>query len=443
MYAMGMNGSGSEEETYSIMFSSLRHPARRKILRMLSERTMTFSQMLEELAIPSSHLTYHLENLGELVLKDDNGKYKLSSFGNASVSMMKSAEEVPDAQTRRFATLPLRWKSLYVVFAIAIVLMGSFTYIEYSSIAQLTSDYRTLKLDYDNVRALNERLLHWTPSGEIASTIIARVIQLDVSRYNAKITSSTAEVRDDLGGIIQEDFSYTLSNAQSKFELTLVFRDNHFSQFVLIQLEGAPNFPPIYTQPQSYDPLQATRALMQRYASVMNDTYVDDAVRLLEIANNTAIDQTLGNTKLSLANLFLSSGEARIMFTENGTDFEDKRMTVTFQNGIVTKFSDDWFLYQVGSSQINVNKDQAIAAAKEAVKTFSYNASGTQVSNLQILESPAYAVLVSHTKEDNSLALFPYWYVTLYLDRTYPGGITQISMGIWADSALVENIQAK
>src|SRR5512136_889197 len=113
--------SGSEEETYSIMFSSLRHPARRKILRMLSERTMTFSQMLEELAIPSSHLTYHLENLGELVLKDDSGKYKLSSFGNASVSMMKSAEEVPDAHTKRFSALPIRWKSLYVLFAVAII----------------------------------------------------------------------------------------------------------------------------------------------------------------------------------------------------------------------------------------------------------------------------------------------------------------------------------
>ena len=63
--------SDSEEEIYSVMFSSLRHPARRKILRMLSERKVTYSQMLEELAIPSSHLTYHLENLGELVIKDE------------------------------------------------------------------------------------------------------------------------------------------------------------------------------------------------------------------------------------------------------------------------------------------------------------------------------------------------------------------------------------
>jgi hypothetical protein len=63
--------------------------------------------------------------LGELVIKDADGKYKLSSFGNASVSMMKGAEEVPDVQAKRFKTLPLRWKSLYAVFIIAIILLAA------------------------------------------------------------------------------------------------------------------------------------------------------------------------------------------------------------------------------------------------------------------------------------------------------------------------------
>jgi hypothetical protein len=357
--------------------------------------------------------------------------------------MMKSAEEVPDAHTKRFASLPFRWKSLYVIFAIVIVFMGSLSYLQHSSISQLTINYDTLKFEYDNVRALNDRLLHWSPSGEEASKIISKVIQIDVSKYNAKITSSTAEVRDDLGGIIQEDFSYSLTNLQSKFELTLVFRDNHFEQFQLVQLEGAPNFPPIYTDPQPSDPFLATKALIQRYSLVMNDTYIDDAVKLLESANNTGTDQTLGNTKFKLQSYGPGTAEAQIMYTQGGTDFESKCMNVEFKNGIISKFSDDWFLYEVGSSIVNVTKEQAIATAKEAVKTFAYNASGTQVSNLQILESPTYAVLVSHTKEVNSLTLYPYWYVTLYLDRTYPGGVTQISMGIWADSCTVENIQAK
>jgi len=55
--------SDSEEETYSTMFTSLKHPARRKILRMLGEKPKNFSLILEELEISSSHLTYHLDKI--------------------------------------------------------------------------------------------------------------------------------------------------------------------------------------------------------------------------------------------------------------------------------------------------------------------------------------------------------------------------------------------
>src|SRR4030067_2254234 len=129
----------SEEETYSTMFSSLRHPARRKILKMLSEKSMTFSQMLDELEIPGSHLTYHLENLGEFLVKMDDGKYKLSSLGAASVSLMKVAEDVPGNQTK-FSSLPLRWKSFFAAFIIGIVLLASVSLVQYASFNQLSME---------------------------------------------------------------------------------------------------------------------------------------------------------------------------------------------------------------------------------------------------------------------------------------------------------------
>jgi len=156
--------SGSAEETYSTMFSSLRHPARRKILRMLSVKSMTFSQMLDELGIPGSHLTYHLENLGELLVKMDDGRYKLSSFGKASVSMMKGAEEVPCLQPKSFSALPLRWKSLFAVFLIAVVVLGSMSCVQYASSNQLSADYGLLKAVFERVKALNQQLLSWNTS---------------------------------------------------------------------------------------------------------------------------------------------------------------------------------------------------------------------------------------------------------------------------------------
>ena len=433
----GIGMSGSEEETYSIMFSSLRHPARRKILRMLSERTMTFSQMLEELAIPSSHLTYHLENLGELVTKNGDGKYKLSSFGKASVSMMRSAEEVPDIHAKLFSALPLRWKSLYAVLITAIVLLASVSFVQYYS---FNRDYEALKVDFDKMKAQNEQLLSWSTSATKAMAIIRDVVQLDVSKYQATLLSNTVEDRSDLGNVIEEVIKYSFANSFSSLELTLRFRNGHFSLFQLSQLEGFPNFPPTYTSPQPTDVLQASRGLLERYNAAFNEPYLSEMSTLLGSINGTNIEQTLGNTKLKISN-YGDDAEIFLQYTVNGIDFSAKSVHIVFENHVIKELSDDWSFYTIGNAQVNVSKEQAIEIARSAVKSFTWNASGVQISNFNVLDEPVSAAFFPHPRTE-PLTLIPYWYVTLYLDRTYPGGVNVVAVGVWADTGKVANIQA-
>jgi len=82
-----------EEETYSLIYTSLKHPIRRRILRMLAHKALTFSEILETLTIDSGHLSYHLESLGDLTARSKDGKYKLSSFGVAAMRLMSGVEE--------------------------------------------------------------------------------------------------------------------------------------------------------------------------------------------------------------------------------------------------------------------------------------------------------------------------------------------------------------
>lgn len=391
--------------------------------------------MLEELAIPSSHLTYHLENLGELVLKDKDGKYELSSFGKASVAMMKGAEEVPNGKSNRFSTLPLRWKSMVAAFAIAIVVLAGFASVQFASVNSLNSNFASLQADYNKVQAENQRLLKWTPSTNFAMVIIKDVIQINVSMYQATLESNTAQIRTDYGGAIEEAMSYKLSNIQSAFELTLIFENGHLSLFTLTPLDANPNYPLIYTQPQSSDPLQATRDLIGRYQLVANDSYLREASSLLAIANETTADQTLGNVKLHL-----STGAATMTYTENGFDYLPKSMKLKFDNNLLTTFSDNWFLFNVGSAQINVTQDQAVAIAKNEAKSFSWNVNGTRVANFQILDNLVSVVFWAHPRGTDDLTLYPYWYVTLFLDKTYPGGVSALGVGVWADTGKVEAV---
>jgi DNA-binding transcriptional ArsR family regulator len=424
--------SGSAEETYSAMFSSLRHPARRKILRMLSERSMTFSQMLDELGIPGSHLTYHLENLGEFVVKMEDGKYKLSSVGEASVSIMKGAEEVPSIQAKKFSSLPLKWKSLFAVFIIGIVILASISYVQYASFNQLSNDYELLK-------AQNQQILSWN-SAERAMTIIRDVAQIDITKYQTTLLSDTVENRSDLGGVVEEILKYSLTTTESKIDLVLRFRNNHFSLYQLSLIEGIPPYAPIYVQPQSTDILEATIGLIERYKSSTSDPYLEEMSRLLASSNETNNEQTLGNTKLRITN----NGDTAVvllLYTVNGVDFSTKSLRVVFRNHFLQELSDDWFLYKVDSAQVNVSKEQAIQIARDAAKNFEWNADGVQVSNFSVLEEPVSAVFFPHPRTE-PLTLVPYWYITLYLDREYPGGVNIITVGVWADTGKVANIQA-
>jgi len=122
-----MTNDKNEEETYSLIFSSLKHPIRRKILRMLEHRDLTFSEILETLAIDSGHLSYHLENLGELVTHTQDGKYGLSSFGIAAVKLMRGVEEYDARATPSRSKAVTITKILSLALALTLLLVSSYS----------------------------------------------------------------------------------------------------------------------------------------------------------------------------------------------------------------------------------------------------------------------------------------------------------------------------
>jgi len=435
-----MSGSTKEtEETYSAMFSSLRHPARRKILKMLSEKSMTFSQMLEELEIPGSHLTYHLENLGDLIVKMEDGKYKLSSVGEACCSIMKSAEEVPNIQTKQFLLLPLRWKTLFTVFIIGIVLLASISFVQYYSFNRLSNDYKLLKADLEKARLQNQQIISWN-SAERALSIIRDVVQIDTTKYQTTLLRDSVENRSDLDNVVEEILQYSLTTSESKIDLVLRFRNNHFSLCQISLIEGIPPFDPIYIRPQPTGVLEAARGIIERYRSVSSEPYLEEMSSLLASATEVNTEQTLGNVKLK-ATVYGDNAEVLLMYTANGYDNPTKRLRLIFHKNVLQELSDDWFLYTVSDAQVNISKELAIQIARNAAKNFQWNADGVTVSNFNVLAEPVSAVFFPHPRTE-SLTLVPYWFITLYLDKEYPGGVNSITVGVWADNGEVANIQA-
>jgi DNA-binding transcriptional ArsR family regulator len=418
----------SDEEIYSIMFSSLKHPARRKILRMLSEKPMTFSQLLEELGVSSSHLTYHLENLGELVTKTETGKYKLSTFGAASVETMKIVEEAPAVRSKHGFPLSLRWRSLLAILVIAVVLLASMSYIEYTSLNQVSSERDLLQSRYD-------QLLTWSAGTDNAIDFLQDVVQIDLTGYHATLLSNTVEVREDLGGVVEEILSYSLTNSESQITMVLRFRNRELSRYQMSLFEGSL----VYAQPQPFSILDVAKDLIQRYSSFKDDAYLEKMSSMLAAVNtseNTEI--TDGDTKLQLS---ISGNNAEIlwMYTENGVDFSPKSLYLHFENNVLTELTDGWYLFTIGTTSVTVTQEQAIQKARDAVQDFTWEADGSVVSNFNVLQEPVAAVFHPTLREEG-VALIPYWEVTLYLDKVYPGGVNRLAVGIWADTGEVRRI---
>jgi DNA-binding transcriptional ArsR family regulator len=436
--------SNSEKEPYSIMFLSLSHPARRKILRMLSDKPRNFSTMLEALGISSSHLTYHLENLGELVTKLDDGRYRLSTFGEAAVMAMRGVEETPESAQKRQFTLSLKWKSVFAVLMIGVIILAAVSCAQYMSLNQLSMDYQqisdgyeVLEADYEEVSAENERLLSWSMSPSKVQAFLRDVVHLDMTKYVSNLEGNHVEYRSDWGGIVEEIISYSLTYEGSKLAVTLTFRDTTLSSYYLHVIEGTP----YYSQLQPNNILDSAKALLERYQNYSGASHLEVMGNMLETVDGIGGSETKsGNVKLIISTE-VNDVKIEFVYTSDNVDFQAKSVELIFDNyGFLQSLKDDWTLYKVGSTEVNISKEEAINIAVEYAKNYSWTVNGEVINNFTLVEESASADLWPHSREE-PLVLIPYWYVEIYLDREYPDRVDRLAVGLWADTGEVSICQ--
>ncbi len=421
-----------KEEIYSIMFTSLKHPARRKILRVLADKPLAFSEMLELLGISSSNLTYHLENLGELVSKDENGVYRLSTFGQASVNTMKIVEEAPQIQPKKGNHVTRKWRVMTVALLIGLIVCASIIAVEFGTVTQAINERDTIKSDYN-------QLLSWTSTTNEAIDFLQSVVQIDTSKYQATLLSRTVETRKDLGGISEEVMRYSLtstgSGSASRLIIVFNFRNCEFYRYQLTVEEGSP----IYAEAQSPFVLDAAKNIVDRLQNYGTGSYLANMSQLMSRASNSDnIEIKEGNIKLT-ATVSSDKGEILMKYTENGVDFSVKSLELIFENNVLKQLTDGWNLFTIGSTDAKISSDRAVALAKSALNGYTWAYNGIVVSNFQFNPDPASVIFHPTTKND--LALYPQWTVTFYLDKVYAGNIYMISVPVWADTGEIGQIE--
>jgi hypothetical protein len=180
--------------------------------------------------------------------------------------------------------------------------------------------------------------------------------------------------------------------------------------------------------------------LLGRLSSFESTSYLEAMSAMLASVNGTEnAEVTAGNIKLQVS---VSGDTTKFLwlYTENGVDFSPKSLSLVFENRVLEELTDGYYLFTIGTTEVSVaTEEEAIAIARNAVKGFTWEADGVVVSDFNVLEEPVSAIFHPTLREEG-LALVPYWEVTLYLDKAYPGGVNRIAVGVWADTGEVRRI---
>ena len=299
-----------------------------------------------------------------------------------------------------------------------------------------TTVLNQLAADQSDLEAENQQLLSWGIGATKVANLTRYVVQIDTNKYKITLLSNTLEYRDDFS-VAEEVLKYSLTNPTGNLDATYRFREDHLSRYQLATTESTP----ILTQNPPSSILDTAKAALERYRAYSGDAYLQEMSALLSTVNQIEDPVTTavsGNMKLQITQTG-SSVEFLWMHSEKGIDFSAKSLRMTFDNRILTALTDGYFLFTVGNADLNINQNQAITIAENHLKTLTWTINGTQTSAFTANQTISTQML-PHPRS-NSVALVPYWYIVLQLDKTYSGGINQAAVGIYADTGEVADVQ--
>jgi hypothetical protein len=263
-----------------------------------------------------------------------------------------------------------------------------------------------------------------------ALSFIENVLPIDSSQYNVtfKPPLSSTPLLDNKS-LVE---TYSLESNDSSLTFICDFYDGALYDCLLGVDKGS-----IITDQTYLNTADAAKSFLEKYQAYSN---LDSTEMINMIANvnptqNTTV--TSGDLKLTITHkdltgtAFGDSINFRWVRIINGCEY--LIINAAFTNGVFSGFIDHRARYMIGDTTVNISKEQATAIAMEAIKNYSYRMSDDWVvTGFNVTTANIIANLIPTAKENN--ILYPSWSVTLPLNGTWPGSVTELLVGIWAGS---------
>ena len=265
------------------------------------------------------------------------------------------------------------------------------------------------------------------PDSDKVLDFLEEVVTIDVSRYNVTFVPAESSL----------DSSYfKFESSGSSFDVMYDFQNDELNYVALEKVTGTP----LYTEPLPNSILETADQFLQRYQSFTGEDFQQKRDLL---ANITGLE----DTTITQENLIFNFqyGQASQLHTDNSTTFEWVNLIngapfttiyISFQDGHFVHLYDSQQVFKIGSTEVNVSREEAIAIAKETAEnwneTIKVENETLLVSNLTILDEPVDASLYFRSKE--AYTLYPCWDVTVHAEKIHPDIDLSFRAQIWADT---------
>jgi hypothetical protein len=273
-----------------------------------------------------------------------------------------------------------------------------------------------------------------------ALAFLEDVLPIDSSQYNITFRppfSSNFSDSDGLKIIGSESLIETYSLESKDSSLTFICS---FYNEELYQCQLGANKGSIITDQPYANTIDAAKSFLQKYQAYSN---LDSTEMIAMLAN---VDPTQNSTIIS-EDLKLTVTHKDLTGTAFGDSINFRWVRITngceyllidahFKDGVFSGFIDHRLRYTIGDTAVNISKEQAVTIAMEAIKNYSYRMSDDWVvTGFNVTENRITANLMPTVKEGN--VLYPTWSITLPLNGTWPGSVTELLVGIWAGTGEV------
>ncbi|MDR0318560.1 MAG: hypothetical protein LBI09_00810 [Nitrososphaerota archaeon] len=267
-----------------------------------------------------------------------------------------------------------------------------------------------------------------------ALVFLTDVAQLDMSRYTVKLISHDETFPPHLNGLSFESITYDLDwKNESLLHVTFYFIDNQFDGCSILPINGSPIY---YAEPQSAKAIDSVKDILDRYLTYSQASYVKGMQMVLNTVDSTNATATFGDVKLVTSTMETPHGTTYEIFewvyTVDGIDVQQNNLTIYFEDGSFKSLTDNWGLFNLGSSSVNVSQEEAIAIAKKAANDYTLLVwRGEWVEIPFNLGDELRVNFFTYLRGD--LTVFPLWDVELYFDKT-DSHVTGLRYGIWTDT---------